>query len=344
MKKSPLVSGIIIFLNGEKFLKEAIESVFSQTYSDWELLLIDDGSTDGSTEIAKQYAQKKPEKVRYLDHSGHQNLGMSATRNLGIRHAKGEYVAFLDADDIWLPNKLRDQVSLLEEHPEVAMLYGRTMYWYSWSKENKPFVSDKLTREPGIQVDCVVPPPIPLLLHLRNEAIYPCTCSIIVRRQVFEKKGLFEEEFRDANEDMVFHSKLFLREPVYISSECWDYYRQHSDSYWAQARQKGLFNDQGQLYPARLTYLNWLTAYLKEKNIQNEEVNQALNFALWPYHHPVLYKIFWYFALQSFYIGLRVGRFLLPRSLRDWLWKNGSNIVKELSPWLEKKLIKNELP
>ena len=103
MSSKPLVSGIIIFLNAEKFIEEAIDSVFAQTYDNWELLLVDDGSTDRSTKIAQQYAQHYLAKVRYLEHENHQNLGMSATRNLGIRNVKGKYIAFLDADDVWLP-------------------------------------------------------------------------------------------------------------------------------------------------------------------------------------------------------------------------------------------------
>ena len=85
----PLVSIIIIFLNSENFIQDAIESVFAQTYDNWELLLVDDGSTDDSTDIALQCAKKHAEKVRYLEHDDHQNRGMSASRNLGICEAKG---------------------------------------------------------------------------------------------------------------------------------------------------------------------------------------------------------------------------------------------------------------
>ena len=113
MSNKPLVSAIIIFLNAEKFIEEAIESVFAQTYENWELLLVDDGSTDSSTRIALRYAEQHHDKVRYLEHSGHQNLGMSAARNLGISHAKGAYLAFLDADDVWLPRKLEQQVAIM---------------------------------------------------------------------------------------------------------------------------------------------------------------------------------------------------------------------------------------
>src|SRR5918997_1425231 len=117
-----LVSTILPFLNAEKFIEEAIESVFAQTYDDWELLLIDDGSTDGSTRIALQYAERHRGRVRYLEHPEHQNRGVSASRNLGISHARGEYVAFLDADDVWLEHKLEQQVAILSSHPEAGMV------------------------------------------------------------------------------------------------------------------------------------------------------------------------------------------------------------------------------
>jgi glycosyltransferase involved in cell wall biosynthesis len=114
MLAKPLVSCVVIFLNGEQYIREAIESVFSQVYEHWELFLVDDGSTDSSTQIARHYAQQHPDKVHYLEHPGHQNRGMSAARNLGIRHAQGAYLAFLDADDLWLPQKLERQVAILE--------------------------------------------------------------------------------------------------------------------------------------------------------------------------------------------------------------------------------------
>src|SRR5215218_6539451 len=96
--KTSLVSIVTNFLDAERFIQETIKSVFAQTYENWELLLVDDGSTDGSTQIALQYSKQYPEKVRYLEHPGHQNRGASASRNLGMVHARGEYIAFLDAD------------------------------------------------------------------------------------------------------------------------------------------------------------------------------------------------------------------------------------------------------
>lgn len=128
----PRVSVICIFLDEERFLTEAVESVVAQTYRDYELLLVDDGSTDGSTRIARDYAGRFPDRVRYLEHEGHANRGMSATRNLGLARAHSEYVAFIDADDRWRPGKLAEQTAILDADPDVGMVCGTVNYWRSW--------------------------------------------------------------------------------------------------------------------------------------------------------------------------------------------------------------------
>ncbi len=328
INSKPLVSCIIIFFNAKKenFFEEAIESIFAQTYDNWELLLADDGSTDSSTAIAKQYARANPEKVRYVEHEGHQNRGMSATRNLGIRHAKGDYIAFLDADDVWLPHKLEQQVPILESHPEAAMLYGRTQFWFSWT-ENNPFSwvnpenkeVDPLTIT-SVQFDKQFEPPTQLILFLKNKNIHPCTCSILIRRQVFEDIGGFEEGFRNAHEDMVFHSKVFLKAPVYVSSQCWDKYRIHPDSYWRSADQQGKGIEVRRI--GHFKYLIWLENYLSEKGITDPLVWKELRQALWPHRHP---------RLHGFIVGIRefnprtrmlakyIARHILPAPIFQWL-------------------------
>src|SRR5262245_33392805 len=107
-----LVSVVTNFLNAAPYLRESIDSVIAQSHAGWELLLVDDGSDDGSTGIARRAAGRDPARCRFLEHPGHQNRGASAARNLGIAHARGEFVAFLDADDVWLPDRLARSVAL----------------------------------------------------------------------------------------------------------------------------------------------------------------------------------------------------------------------------------------
>src|SRR5690606_21662112 len=138
-------------------------------YDRWELLLIDDGSTDASSTIARRYAQEHPERIRYLEHPGHANRGMSASRNLGIAHARGAHIPFLDADDVYLPEKLERQVRLLTAHPDVDMVYGATRHWYSWTGRPEDVARDQVRRL-GVPPGTIVRPPRLIPLFLRLEA------------------------------------------------------------------------------------------------------------------------------------------------------------------------------
>ena len=217
MQDPPLVSVIMIFLNEERFLEEAIQSVFQQTYTNWELLFVDDGSTDASTRLAQRYAAEDPDRVRYLEHQDHQNRGMSASRNLGIAHARGDFIATLDADDIWLPEKLERQVTAAKARPEAGMVFGPTCFWFSWTGDPDAKTNDWVT-------DLIFPPnslvrqPDSLIATLRGAP--PATCSILLRRSLLEKVGGWEESFRGLFEDQVFLAKVFANEAVYVSDEC----------------------------------------------------------------------------------------------------------------------------
>lgn len=319
MREEPLVSCIIIFLNAGRFLAEAVESVLGQTYTNWELFLVDDGSTDASTSIARDYAAKNPGIIRYLEHEGHENRGMSRSRNLGIRHVRGQFVAFLDSDDVWLPNKLEEQVPLLGSHSEAAMLYGRTKYWVSWTGRPEDRDRDGMTRT-SAEFDCLISPPKQLLLYLEDGGeTYPCMCSVLIRREVFDELGGFEDEFRDANEDMAFHAKVFLNRSVFVSSKCWDYYRIHRDSYWQSAPVK-VRSDNHSVELSR--YLKWLKRYLVEQQNRDAAVWSSLRRALFACDHPRL------FAVQEFAgdprksavnVIRRVVRRSLPAGIRDRL-------------------------
>lgn len=155
-----LISVIIPVFNGEKYLASAIESVFSQTYHPLELIVVDDGSTDGSGAIAKQHKD-----IRYM-YQSHQ--GVSIARNTGLAAAHGAFIAFLDADDIWLPSKLQIQIEYLRENPDVM---------YVITKINN-FV------EPGTNIQ-----PQILQSIIQNEQIQ--LSSIVARKAVFDRIGGF---------------------------------------------------------------------------------------------------------------------------------------------------------
>lgn len=283
-RRNSLVSGIIIFLNAEQFIQEAIESVFAQTYGSWELILVDDGSTDGSTNIALSYAERFSDKVYYVEHQNHLNRGMSASRNLGVRHAKGEYIAFLDADDVWLPDKLDNQVAILERYPEAAMVFGPWQSWYSWSKN--PEKNDWI-QNLHVQPNALVQPPRLVSLWIEKEDAIPGHCATLLRHNAFTEVGEFEEEFRDMYEDAVWLTKVCLHAPVFVEAEWRSRYRQHSDKSCEKALKAG------EMASARLTFFRWIEKYLsKREEVKDREVWTVLQQALWPYRHPILQLFF----------------------------------------------------
>ncbi|MGI2907916.1 glycosyltransferase family 2 protein [Tolypothrix sp. VBCCA 56010] len=289
MNNKPLISGITIFLNGEKFIFEAIASVLAQTYDNWELLLVDDGSTDNSSAIAQTYADKYPQ-IRYLEHPNHENRGMSASRNLGIRNAKGDYIAFLDADDIWLAPKLEKQLAILQSHPQAGMVYGATQMWYSWTGNPEDMTRDRY-RLLGVKPDTLIQPPNLLPLFLRAKAETPGTCGVLIKREVIEAVGGHEESFRSMYEDQAFFAKICLKYPVFIESGCWDKYRQHPDSSCYVAERTGEYHI-AEISPSYANYLNWLEEYLIKEKLVNTEVWQALQSLLFFVRHPSIYRIY----------------------------------------------------
>jgi glycosyltransferase involved in cell wall biosynthesis len=277
----PLVSTIIIFLDPGPYIEEAIRSVLDQTYPAWELLLVDDGSTDGSGEVAQRYADAAPERIRYLIHPGRENRGMSASRNLGIAHARGEFIAFLDADDVWFPNKLTEQIATFSQHAEAQMLYGRTLIWHSWTGDPADAERDH-TVDLGVRPDQLVSPPTLFRLLLKNQAQTPTTCSAIVRTTLVREVGGFEDEFRGMYEDQVFFSKVLLRAPVYVSGACWAAYRQHSSSCSQQVERKISYEE------ARRPFLEWVRRYLERQGVRHSSPAwRAVRLEMAALNHPL---------------------------------------------------------
>lgn len=287
MEGESLVSVITTFLNpSTDYMGEAIESVLAQTYSHWELLLVDDGSTNGSTALAQEYARRFPGRVHYLEHPGHENRGMSASRNAGVAAASGDLIAFLDADDVYLPEKLTRQVEALRAQPEAAMVYSATKHWYSWTGRREDQRRDHL-RNLGVAPDTLVAPPTMLERFLKFTAQTPGTCSVLIRREALECVGGFDNRFQGMFEDQVLLFKLCAAMPVFVQGGVWDYYRQHPTSCTSLARASGYSHTRrSALYEA---FLRWLEDYLAHEGLGDRATRQALRRELLPYKHPWLY-------------------------------------------------------
>lgn len=278
-----MVSAIICFYNEEKYLSESIESVVNQSYADWELLLVDDGSNDGSTEIAIRYSRKYLGKVKYLDHTGHKNKGLSASRNLGISSALGELIAFLDADDVWIPEKLQLQVELLTGNSDVDLICGATKYWYSWQKTDK---KDDLIFVGTEQNKLYRAPELIKILYPLGKGAAPSMSGLIIKKEALSKVGGFEEEFKGMYEDQVFLCKNYLSNNVWVSEICFDHYRQHDESMFHVAMKAGEYNK------IRFYFLCWLENYLKTQGVKDKKVKLLLKKAMFRYKFPLANKAY----------------------------------------------------
>ncbi len=284
--QTPLVSVVISFLNEERFLAEAVESVIRQQYSNWKLILVDDGSSDNSSKIAKNYTNQYPNKIIYAEHQGHVNKGLSASRNYGISWARGELIAVLDADDVWLPMKLQVQVTLMNANPKAAMLCEACEYWYSWHDKTKQDVIIQIGKLRDRLFD---PPALAEMLYPLSNGAAPSLSGMIIRKSVFEKHGGFEEQFTgkyQLYEDQAFLHKIYLNEPIYISSLCHHKYRQREGSLVQKV------TSEGDYHVVRRFFLEWLQQYIQQNDIKNPAIHKLVRKAFRPYHYPIIYKIF----------------------------------------------------
>ena len=279
---APRVSVVTIFLNAERFLGEAIESVLAQSFRDFELILVDDGSDEPCSAIARGYANRYAPRVQYVEHHGHRNLGMSASRNLGIAASQSEFIAFIDADDVWSADKLAEQVAIMDAHPNLGMSCGAVRFRRSWDGRQDVIVPT------GHAQNRVIPPPeASLALYPLGKAVAPCPSDLLLRRNVVASLGGFEEHFtgpRQMYEDQAFLAKLYLAAPVFFSDKVWLNYRQHPDSYVAKVKR------QGQYLEVRQYFLSWLERYLEGLPDVDTRVGTALRRAR-RFSHPLVHGI-----------------------------------------------------
>lgn len=182
----PLISVVIPVYNGELTIRETVKSVIDQTFSDFELLVIDDGSTDSTLDILSKFEDPRLQIFSYA------NAGPSASRNRGIAHASGELISFIDADDLWTPNKLESQWKALRENPDAAVAYS----WTDFIDERGHSIGIGIHRTVNGYV-------FPRLLEF---FFIGSGSNALLRKPVFDEVGQFDEALACA-EDL----DMFLR-------------------------------------------------------------------------------------------------------------------------------------
>lgn len=192
----PTVSVVMPLYNTEKFVHAAIVSVLAQTFADFELIVVDDGSTDQSVEICRQFRDRR---IRLLQQ---ENRGLAGARNTGIRHARGNFVALLDADDSWEPEKLALHVAHLQHNPRVGVSYSQSAFMDEQGEKIGIVQAPKLKRLQAADILCRNP--------VGNGS------SPVIRKAVFDAIA-FERQRGNTTETCYFDEDLRQSEDI----ECW---------------------------------------------------------------------------------------------------------------------------
>ena len=222
-----LVSIVIPTYNRGSKLRKTLESVLAQTHSDWEALVIDDGSTDDTPSL---FTGEQDSRIRYIRRP---NGGVAAARNTGLQASKGDFIAFLDSDDLWRPWKLELQVQALRQNPDVGLVWtdmeaidaeGRVLHStylrkfyssYRWFTNETLFAEHRPLTDP-VNIGSAIPP----VLHV-GEIFSPMltgslvhTSTAMITRKRFETTGLFDESMKPIGEDYDFYVRTCREGPV----------------------------------------------------------------------------------------------------------------------------------
>jgi glycosyltransferase involved in cell wall biosynthesis len=218
MEAKPLVSVVIPAYNCSRYIGEALESIFAQDCPDTEIIVVNDGSTDDTGKVLSAFEPR----IRVVEQA---NAGAAAARNNAIREARGKYIAFLDADDLWLPGKLITQVRYLDNHPEVGLVYCG---WLEWFPDDK-----------GNFVKPVVPPPADLnetdpefCGWLYNRLLFDCyvhTSTAVLRSEIVRAAGWFDLSLR-RGQDYDYWFRVSRLAPIHKLRAVLSLYRIHPKS------------------------------------------------------------------------------------------------------------------
>lgn len=205
MPEEPKISVVIPVYNGERYLVECIQSVYQQTYSNFEIIVVDDSSTDGSRDIVEQMRDSYGQ-LRYFRNE--KNLGQGGSRNVGIRESRADLVGLLDQDDRWYPTFLETQLRILDANPDIDCLCS-----------DFDFI-DQASKVTDISSGRYVCDGEPSIYRIGVETIwegpnYPQPCTVIIRKAALFEVGLFEDGIAD---DVNMWLKLSARGHVFAET------------------------------------------------------------------------------------------------------------------------------
>jgi len=271
------VSVVTPFYNSASYLAETIESVQAQTYDNWELILVNDGSTDNSVSIVTSYA-KNDSRVVLVEYDKPGNKGKACARNLGIDNATGNYTTFLDSDDIFLPEKLSKKLEIFQKYSNINMVLANTIYWSNWKRGYEGAVDNY----PDYLLDLnrIYKPGELISLMIGSKGAVPCICSFIVKTDALKKVGSFNDGFDNLYEDQALITKLILSSNIYLLDGYFEKYRQREDSDWHKSVSTG---DDKKIAK---TYRKWLFNTLADHPTDSKKL-----LAIFKSHQPSILNI-----------------------------------------------------
>lgn len=303
--------------NAARHLPGTLASVQAQTLEDWEWLITDDGSTDGSLELVQQFAAQDC-RIRVLRHLDCGNHGQAASRNLAIGAARAGLFSFLDADDAWTPGKLERDVAVLRRHPRAQLTYCRLLYWFSWHPD--PVRTD-YEAHLGIEADTLIEAPRLLLHFLTHIALFECqfpapSCVTVRRSAIPENEPLFEESL-SYYEDAAPLVRILLRHPGVVRQETDMLHRRGGPSFTSDLVTAD--NDREFFGIA-----DWIEGYLRSSGSPHAKVaierlaltrKELVRFRANGRRHRLLQYV------------MDAGRTILPAALRNWLWNSAGRWI-----------------
>lgn len=215
MSNHQKISIVIPLYNKAQSITHTLDSVLAQTYTDYEVVVVNDGSTDGSGEVVEQYIKDNPQSTIHLISKA--NGGVSSARNVGIRAAKSDYVALLDGDDIWEPTFLEEQVRLIQDFPNAG-IYGVN---YAFIKGN---TCTKCNQGLGDGYRGYVEN----YWTTSHNDLY-CSNSVVIPKHVFEQLGYFDERIH-YSEDLDMWYRIILHYPIVFYDKVLAYYNQNAEN------------------------------------------------------------------------------------------------------------------
>ena len=305
----PTVSINLCVFNGENYLREALGSIVSQTYKDWELVVINDGSSDSTEAIVYEFINRGyPIVYRYQE-----NKGLGYSRNEALKRSQGEYIAFIDHDDLWMPEKLEKQVSFFKSNSEIDFLYSN-FYKMDHDKSKKSFAHKKLQPSGFVFEHFLYRYPVGLL-------------TALVRKSAFDKlEDLFDVSLKLTEEYDIFMRILYTAQASYIATPL-AVYRIHSNM--SSLRLIERYPDEIEYVSDKLKNLdkhnsNKYAKAFQDQKIQLEYLKAKIEMAQGNFkkarNHLIPYKFF----SHKFFIVYCVSHF--PPSLWFFLrpiWKKG---------------------